>query len=165
MLIIVEGPDGAGKSTLARELADASGSTMFHYGAYLGEPVIAPHYFGAVCRALHGEDVVMDRSWYSEPIYGAACRGGADRVSAAELRALELVAAEARAVVVLCLPPFEVCREAWAARRDREYVRLDAQMRTVYDLYAGVRGWALDTCVYDRTSPGARLRLAARLFR
>lgn len=137
--IIVEGPDGAGKTTLIGSLISMMNATCFHNGAYPGETVIVQHYLGQLCysRMYPWKTAILDRSWYAEPIYGAAMRNGADRISLLERNDLENFARDLRAVMILCLPPFEVCRLAWAARatEGKEYLDQEAKLKMVYAGY------------------------------
>lgn len=136
-VIIVEGPDGSGKTTLVEKLRATLGARVIHHGPYSRECVIAWHYRRSVYRALLDEQpVILDRSWISEPIYGAAARDGATRVSVHERRGLERLAHRAGAVVVLCLPSIERCESAWQKRRGTEYLERSEQLHQVYEGYA-----------------------------
>ncbi len=159
-LIILEGPDGSGKTTLIKRTAVhcAELPRMTHHGSYIGVEDVSSIYLRDVKHArddthrLH----LMDRSWIAEPIYGSAMRGGACRVSYQQRLWLEETALEAGAVVVLCLPPFEACRAAWASRLDKEYPQREAQLRAVWEGYDAWRRALPGSCllpvvVYDRT--------------
>lgn len=160
-LVIVEGPDGGGKTTLTRTLVDhmVRGGRKPHlrnHGSYPGESNVFRRYATDLLDALvHDVDVIVDRCWISEPIYGAAVRGGKNRVGRRERETLEQLATLAGAVVVMVLPPLEVCREAWLARLPDEYVKKDEQYRAVYAGYAAAdaaRPWPMLTVRYDRTN-------------
>lgn len=140
-LIIVEGPDGAGKTTLIKRTLKKRSRLfkMRHHGAYVGEKEIAHHYLKSMWPAYTGRyPVIMDRSWIAEPIYGAAFRNGEDRVGPAFARMLERVALSCRGVVVLALPPFSNCAKAFESRPEQEYLDSVATLRKVYDGYAAL---------------------------
>lgn len=74
-LYILEGPDAAGKSTLATNMADRNNGNVFRctYNRKLGEVIV--EYFDSVldnaeeCLA-RGRSMVIDRHWPSEWVYG-----------------------------------------------------------------------------------------------
>lgn len=152
--VIIEGPDGAGKTTLIEALRQRwRWSGVDHHGAYLGEERIARHYLKSLYRGLAQPQRVqlLDRSWLAEPIYGAVMRGGADRITIADRRMLERVALGAGAVTVLCLPPFKACERAWKGRLEREYPQRADQLRALYDAYKQLGA----DLVYDYTTDTA----------
>ena len=140
-LIIVDGPDGSGKTTLIKGW-DLPSQHYIHHGAYQGERAIAHHYMDSLMRAEKVlrtglKTFVMDRSWLAEPIYGAAYRNGEDRIGPGRARMLERVALSLDALVVICLPPYEVCRDNWARRNalGQEYVTKESAFKAIYDGY------------------------------
>jgi hypothetical protein len=109
------GPDGSGKSTLAHQYADRTGARYFHHGPC--SRVTGNHllkvYLEMLLPALWGyQDVVLDRAWPSEQVYGSVIRGK-DRVGSIGARLLERHALRCEVAVVLCLPTLETCREVW----------------------------------------------------
>lgn len=143
MIIILEGPDGAGKSTLAQRLADDlstefSKITLHHHGPYPGVKNPCVRYLASMRRRQHqgnSELVIMDRSWLSEPIYGRALRNGWDRVGPASRRMLERVAYKCGVLLVVCLPPYEVVEENWAKRKGAELIQAPEYLKSVYRDY------------------------------
>jgi thymidylate kinase len=137
MITIFEGPDGAGKTVAARAYAETTGAAYVHHGPYPGEKVISWRYYESMKPAFRRErPVVLDRCWISEPIYGAAFRGGEDRLTADDVTYLEGVARAGRAVVVMCLPDYEAARASFRERKGREMLADEAQLRAVWDGYA-----------------------------
>lgn len=63
MPIIIEGPDGAGKSTLAKSLADTLDMNILKMTANGGQSV--PEYV----QKLACDGVIIDRCWVSEQVY------------------------------------------------------------------------------------------------
>jgi len=142
MILILEGPDGAGKTTLAETLRQRfQNNGMVHivkHGPYTGvEPEhLCRIYFRAMSPALTFNDtVIMDRSWISEPIYGEVYRNGANRIDVPRKRMLERVALSRGAVVIHCQPDFEVCAETFEKRTEEEYLDDISQLEQVYDEY------------------------------
>lgn len=152
-LTIIEGPDGAGKSTLIEKLQDVWGSVkMIHHGAYPGvteRELPAKYLHPMLQRSI--THLIYDRSWCAEPIYGAAMRGGADRIGIGWRRMLERVALSERGVVVLALPPYSRCLATFAARRDREYLDHVEKLKRVYNGYLQLKT-ALPMFRYDYES-------------
>lgn len=115
MFIIVEGPDGAGKSTLIQEL------TLELWrrgrGTVLINPKRAPNQsvmieYKARLDFYHprtGLDLILDRCWYSDDVYGPVWRGSG--LDPQERKALEDWANALGAVVVLLDQPNDVLCE------------------------------------------------------
>lgn len=142
MILILEGPDGAGKTTLAETLRQRfQGNGMVHivkHGPYTGiEPEhLCRIYFRAMSPALTFDDtVIMDRSWISEPIYGEVYRNGQNRIDMPRKRMLERVALSRGVVVIHCQPDFETCAETFEKRPDEEYLDDINQLEQVYEEY------------------------------
>lgn len=140
---IFEGPDGSGKTTAAERFAKATGARLVHCGPLprVTHRTLGRYYLEAMAPALDGyQDVVLDRSWLSEPVYGQAFRGGQDRLGPAGRRLLERIAMRCSARVVLCRPRYEVCAETWAKRHGagQEYLEREAQLQEVYRLYGAL---------------------------
>jgi len=144
MIILLEGPDGAGKTTLAeklRAIISKTAANMVHsvrHGPYAGlsSEELCKLYFRSMSPALtFNDELIMDRSWLSEPIYADAYRDGYSRVDMPRRRMLERIALSRGAVVVLCQPDFEVCEQAFSARLGDEYLDNVDQLRQVYSAY------------------------------
>lgn len=135
-LIIFEGPDGAGKTTLARRLANDIGARYVHLGPFPRVKTgLARLYIEAMLPALLGyEDTVMDRCWYSEVPYGIAYRGGVDRIEIRS-RILERMAMRCETSLVWCVPPWGRVHDNFIARKGDEYLQNTQQLKTVYDWY------------------------------
>lgn len=160
-LIILEGCDGSGKTTLAKKLMDFYGcGEPDNHGPYHGEAEITSHYELSIYRATlrpnqPARHHLMDRSWLSEPIYGAAMRGGVNRISAEDAYVLDMKAGVVNGVVILCQPPLSICLTSWRGRRESEYPDGEAKIEQIYELYkSSWHTWRLPTIVYDWTNDG-----------
>lgn len=103
-IIILEGPDGGGKTTLARQLV-LKGYRYFHDGVPpVGRDLLA-HYLQVLDEAINSSyNTVFDRLWLGERIYGPIARGG-DRIGD-EGQRLFMRIHNAKAIwTVICLPP------------------------------------------------------------
>ena len=152
-LTIFEGPDGAGKTRTARELADRTGAVYVHFPALQEVTLgLGRMYVEAMLPALLGyQPVVFDRSWLSEVPYGRVFRGGLDRLGAATCRMLERLAMRCGAVVVQCQPPLETCLENFNRRRHEEMLEREQQLKDVYHLYLETRT-SLSRVMFDYTN-------------
>jgi thymidylate kinase len=137
-VVIVEGPDGSGKSSLAVELARSLSAMVVHHGPYkaLVGAELARVYVDSMLPALMGErNVVLDRSWLSEPIYGRVYRNDSDRIGPTTRRMLDRLALRCGAVVVRCNTPLDVCIGTWEKRKAGEYLDTAAQLAEVHHGY------------------------------
>lgn len=156
-LFVVEGPDGAGKSTLVREIVRATGANPVHLGPFKHvSEGLERLYTEAMLPAIEGHaDVVMDRCWLSEKPYGTVFRNGLDRLGVAAVRSLERLALRARTVVIRALPPIEVAAMNFARRKgvrpESEMLNDTEQFAQVYDLYATKFRTSLPVIDYDYT--------------
>jgi thymidylate kinase len=136
-MIILEGPDGGGKSTLAANLERLFDFEIHHHGPYpeISDPdELADKYVASITRDVV-RDVVMDRSWISESIYGPIVRGHS-RLSHVHAVALGMAASVVtRTIVVLALPSFEDCERACAVRE--EYAPRDIREK-IYEAYQAI---------------------------
>lgn len=137
-LTILEGPDGAGKSTMAAQLcAEAAEPTFaFHHGPGFEEECLAEAYLPALAYALLGEGhVVMDRAWLSDHLYAPHTHPTEPqgRLTPAQRRQLERIALTLPTVLAVALPPFAVCCEAFASRE--ELLTHEDQLRVVWEGY------------------------------
>jgi nicotinamide riboside kinase len=147
-LIILDGPDGAGKTTLANELCKHAEEQGYkpHY-AHLSKPVDAwAEHRDALLDYLelaHGPEkklVIADRYFMSEAIYGAVYRQGSEYPFAA--RHFDRLLYRFGALRVVCAPPVEYVTETHAKLKGEREEMYDSGMDTVarmyYDLWYGV---------------------------
>jgi thymidylate kinase len=77
--VIIEGPDGSGKTTLAKKLeATFTNARIVHFSAPATKED-ADNYWKVYAQmiedAQENEVVIFDRSWYSDMVYGPVLRG------------------------------------------------------------------------------------------
>jgi len=154
MIIVLEGPDGAGKTTLAQQLTLQFKLTKIHVGPPTLEQIeggLINHYASLLAAAVD-RDVVFDRLALGERVYGPIFRGR-DALGASGWVRFDRLLRAAGAVQVLCLPRRETCLGAWSSGRPELLTRVD-QFHASYDAYDAM----LDRCdvVYDWEIPGRR---------
>lgn len=157
-LTIFEGPDGSGKTTMAKRYAETTGARYVHFGPLprVGDG-LARIYVEAMLPALLGyQDVVFDRSWLSEVPYGVAFREGVDRLGDPSRRMLERLAFRCGAVVVACDPGWDLIKKNFLDRKHLEMLDNDQQLFEVYDLYRSRPG-DLPTVLYDYVNGGDKV--------
>lgn len=138
-MIILEGPDGGGKTTLLESLIDKFPSIMRHERASEGVKGPVADLYEWAHRDVHGWHS-QTLSFYdrhpliSEYIYGPTIRGTIDaRFHGTPLRRT----LARRALVIVCLPPLDAVRRAVSAERDMAGVH--THIDTIWTLYASLR--------------------------
>lgn len=135
-IFVLEGPDGAGKTSLAKNLQEYLGARYIHLTYRFSDKMHLYH--GAafrLCRRLaETQPVVLDRWWPSEIIYSDVYRGGSKFAKYSLL--FEFLASRAGVTYVMCLPED---RERYLthfhelkAEREEMY---DDRLDQVYDEY------------------------------
>jgi hypothetical protein len=133
MIIIVEGIDGSGKSTLTETLALRLSCQTHHEGPPPKEGSVLDHYGHLLQDARSKQHVVFDRLALGERIYGPVMRNE-DRLGADGWRIFQRLVMASGARQVLCQPKYETCLANWSSGRP-EYISRVTQFKDVYDRY------------------------------
>lgn len=155
MIIILEGPDGGGKTTLARELAELLRLEYRHEGPPPPN-VNVLHHYGRLLDDARSKDVVFDRLALGERIYGPLLRGE-DRLGVGGWEIFHRLVTAVDAFSVLCLPSLEVCISNWRAKTN-DLLTNTLQVETAWAGYAhlhGVHESLFDQWVFDYTRTGS----------
>lgn len=105
-IIIIEGCDGTGKTTLARKLVEMYRGYYIHNRRHRD---VWPYHIASLRQAIKMSrlgPVIIDRHWPSECVYGPVYRGGVQ--ARYNERALDRVLARFGAIYVLAAPPVQV---------------------------------------------------------
>lgn len=132
MPIIIEGPDGAGKSTLAKSLADRLGMNILKMTANGGQSV--PEYL----QKLVCDGVIIDRCWVSEQVYSDLF-GREPRIDNDDAEALTELCGRVGIPIIVLLPPLHVVIDRLNERGD-EYA--DVVCPNITEIYKRYKEWA-----------------------
>ena len=139
-LFVVEGPDGAGKTTLIKQLSEALSwnTEVIHHGPYLDKNDVQLRniYLNSFVRDIEerNHNVILDRSWVSEVMYGTVVRDGS-RINNANITMFEAHMRRLGGSYIMCMPPVETCLDNYRARKEIEYLENEESLRTIYGLY------------------------------
>ncbi len=115
MIVIIEGPDGAGKSTLAHALAKQHGFMYRHEGPPPTGVDPLQHYLDTL-HHLQGTHMVLDRFALGERVYGPVLRGK-DGLGPAGWIIFREHLRVMRVQTIVCLPDYDTCLKSWASGR------------------------------------------------
>lgn len=132
MPIIIEGPDGAGKSTLAKSLAGALDMNILKMTANGGQSV--PEYK----QKLKCDGVIIDRCWVSEQVYSDLF-GREPRIDHDDAEALTEFCGLVGIPIIVLLPPLHVVIHRLYERGD-EYA--DVICPNIVEIYKRYQKWA-----------------------
>lgn len=132
MPIIIEGPDGAGKSTLAKSLADALDLNILKMTANGGQSV--PEYL----QKLACDGVIIDRCWVSEQVYSDLF-GREPRIDNDDAEELSEFCVLNGIPIIVLLPPLHVVISRLNERGD-EYA--DVVCPNIVEIYKRYQKWA-----------------------
>lgn len=103
MIIIIEGPDGSGKTTLANKIKEQTGYMLLHRSHHTdAKPDSLFDEYAQVIKA--GKNCIMDRGWYSEMVYGPVMRDGS-LITYPQMYELERLLAKSGALLIYCTAP------------------------------------------------------------
>lgn len=132
MPIIIEGPDGAGKSTLAKSLAGALDMNILKMTANGGQSVREYE------QKLACDGVIIDRCWVSEQIYSDLF-GREPRIDNDDAEALTELCGRVGIPIIVLLPPLHVVISRLNERGD-EYA--DVVCPNITEIYKRYQEWA-----------------------
>jgi thymidylate kinase len=160
MFIIVEGPDGAGKTTLINKLKeqfenDYSSCEVVHFGK-IDNP---DEYFRIYLEAIMNQVdqcvsvSIFDRCWYSDRVYGPVMRN-AEEMTFDQARNLDQhVIERGGGMIIYCDAPIDVL---WSRCRERgeSYITDVDQLEQIAMLYKVEIKQSLLPVVYYNTALG-----------
>lgn len=141
-VIILEGPDGAGKTTAADQLVKM-GWRYFHEGPPPKDQDRIEYYAGKLWKALNARhDIIYDRFHLGEMVYAPIARHE-DLFGYYGMKMFRRIfwAQPARCVVVL--PDYQVCHANWKKKYDQrnDYLMDSAKFRDSYYRFMGLASY------------------------
>lgn len=137
-VIILEGPDGSGKTILAQKLVESFGFKREHEKqpkpSWTSEDLFS-HYVTTLYKAQRSrQPVVLDRHYLGETIYGPVMR---DRslITDNQVTLIERLVRAGGTRVVICLPHWDVVVKNWLNKRGADYVDKSERLHTIYKMY------------------------------
>ena len=131
--IIIEGPDGAGKTALALTLCKSLSMGYHHEGPPPANIDRYGHYM-SVLRSFE-QSTVIDRFHLGEAIYGPLLRGGSGLAPAQIIAINQKIIREGGRIIV-CLPPWEICLENNRRKWNQELIQSEIMLRAAYDAWS-----------------------------
>lgn len=128
MTIILEGPDCAGKSTMAKDLADLL------YLDIIKSTRNGPKTLGMYRERLACHNVVFDRCWISDIVYSKYF-GLHPIVDEFEDRMLREVCTRRHIPIVVMLPPLDIIKRRMSERGDEHYDVVAPNIESIYKDY------------------------------
>lgn len=138
MIYIIDGPDGAGKTTLAQQIKAASpGSEIMHFGTPATPEEAANYwqvYLAAIEKAADGHTIIFDRSWYSDLVYGPVMRGKQEMTEQHKDCLEHAVRSSGGGLVIYCTG---VQRKLWSRclQRGETYIKNGDQHKAICQKY------------------------------
>lgn len=141
MIFIIEGPDGAGKTTLVNQLKQAlPQAKVEHFGAPETDDDAFNYwqkYAWAIKDVQPGETVIFDRSWYSDLVYGPIMRDRQEMSQAHADMLSAMVVASGGGIIIYCNAPVKVLWSRCKARGET-YITSQELLGRIAVLYGTV---------------------------
>jgi thymidylate kinase len=122
MIIILEGPDGSGKTTLAQKLQDLYNLDYHHEGPTPNVDSVLQYYIDTFDNITKNDNIVIDRFALGECVYGPTLRGK-DQLKLNGWYAFQHHLSGLHKAIhqFVCLPPIDVCFKAWKDNQANEF--------------------------------------------
>lgn len=162
-MIIIEGPDGAGKTSLARKLHY---QLDIPYAPKASDSLEGP--VKNICEWVDNDLLswgsqpvkIYDRyPLISEPIYGPALRGGVPEQMTTTWMRNRTNTFRSMSLVIWCLPPFVNVDENVSQSEDNQMEGVAKNIDTIWSLYATASNmWSGPGMIYDYTAGNTKPR-------
>lgn len=136
MILILEGPDGAGKTTLANKISLMTGWKIQHFSYPKNQDDIDKMYMMYVDAIKGAGNIIFDRCWYSDMTYGPVMRGAAT-ITYPQMFDLERLVAKKGGMVVFCTDSKAALWQRISQRGD-DYITSRDKFNEICDNYNGL---------------------------
>lgn len=148
MIIIFEGPDGAGKTTAAKVIQKKyKFKKIIHIGPIETQEQLLK-------LVISQNNVIFDRFHLGEQVYGPIYRGK-NSITKKYHNLIERALVRKNTIVILALPPFKICFKNWSKRHKKGGEMFSHSLKQVYDAYLSMKT-RLPVVKYDYTKQEAR---------
>lgn len=139
MIVILEGPDGGGKTTFAKHLQENHNFQYVHTGPPESNKVLEAYGKTLYDANRSSRNFVIDRLHVGERIYGPAVRNSDRLGRAGEILIQRLISAYG-ARLIFCLPPYPVAFRNWKKKKGEggELIQEQETYEHVYHRYQRV---------------------------
>jgi thymidylate kinase len=136
MIIVIEGPDGSGKTTLAQQLSRQTSYPIIHRSQPKSDEE-KKLMMGMYLQAIkENKNAIFDRCWYSEMAYGPVMRD-ASVISYPEMYELERMLAKNGAMIIYCTGP-EPALWMRCQKRGEDYIKSRDDFKAIYTNYQNI---------------------------
>lgn len=133
MIIIIEGPDGSGKTSLANQLSRQTGYPIIHRSSPKTEEEKKQMLAEYLLTIKSNKNVIFDRCWYSEMVYGPVMRDDSV-ISFPGMYELERMLAKTGAIVIYCTGP-EPALWMRCTKRGEDYITCRDDFKEIHARY------------------------------
>jgi len=124
MLIIIEGPDKSGKTTLARKIEERFHYQYTHFSSPGDDPALEyASFFSSI-----SSPTVCDRSYFGERVYGPLLRG-ASKISDLQYAVIERICRLKGAIFIYASTPLKVCQARLRDNLHNEKISLENNIK------------------------------------
>lgn len=138
MIIIIEGPDGSGKTTLANQMSMQTGYPIMHRSKPETKEEKEAMYKEYAALASSKRNIILDRCWYSEMVYGNVMRDESV-IDFYEMYDLEQLVANGGGMVIYCTGQPHVLYKR-AKQRGEDYITDYEDFKAICSLYDSLMG-------------------------
>ena len=136
MIIIIEGPDGADKTTLAEQISRQTKYPIIHRTKPKNEEE-KKRMMGEYLQTIRsGKNMIFDRCWYSEMAYGPVMRDSSV-ISYPQMYELEEQLAKTGALIIYATGPKAALWQR-CQKRGEEYITSRDNFNAIYDNYVQI---------------------------